>query len=183
MLVGEFVAVLAMETFPESVATAGGAKLTEKEVDCPGLSVSGSANPAREKPVPVTLSELSVTLAFPVLTRVAVNAKLLPVATSPNPSAVGTTESCRAAATPDPDSEAVKIGVAELLATFRVPENEVAEVGAKLTVNAALAPGAMVRVVLIQVVYVCMVYGPIAAFLVELFPARVRYTSLSLPTT
>jgi hypothetical protein len=26
-----------------------------------------------------------------------------------------------------------------------------------------------------------MVYGPIAAFLVELFPARIRYTSMSLP--
>jgi MFS family permease len=30
-------------------------------------------------------------------------------------------------------------------------------------------------------VYVAMVYGPMAAFLVELFPARIRYTSLSLP--
>jgi len=39
----------------------------------------------------------------------------------------------------------------------------------------------LVILVLIQVVYVCMVYGPIAAFLVELFPAKVRYTSLSLP--
>src|SRR6185295_7101363 len=36
-------------------------------------------------------------------------------------------------------------------------------------------------VVLIQVIYVTMVYGPIAAFLVELFPAKIRYTSLSLP--
>jgi len=31
------------------------------------------------------------------------------------------------------------------------------------------------------VVYVAMVYGPIAAFLVELFPTRIRYTSMSLP--
>ena len=30
-------------------------------------------------------------------------------------------------------------------------------------------------------VYVCMVYGPIAAFLVELFPTQIRYTSMSLP--
>jgi len=35
--------------------------------------------------------------------------------------------------------------------------------------------------VLIQVVFVTMVYGPIAAFLVESFPARIRYTSMSLP--
>jgi hypothetical protein len=35
--------------------------------------------------------------------------------------------------------------------------------------------------VLVQVVFVTMVYGPIAAFLVELFPTRIRYTSMSLP--
>ena len=34
---------------------------------------------------------------------------------------------------------------------------------------------------LIMVIYVTMVYGPIAAFLVELFPAKIRYTSMSLP--
>jgi len=33
----------------------------------------------------------------------------------------------------------------------------------------------------VQVIYVTMVYGPIAAFLVELFPTRIRYTSMSLP--
>jgi MFS family permease len=33
----------------------------------------------------------------------------------------------------------------------------------------------------ILVVYVAMVYGPIAAWLVELFPTRIRYTSMSLP--
>jgi MFS family permease len=33
----------------------------------------------------------------------------------------------------------------------------------------------------VLVIYVTMVYGPIAAFLVELFPARIRYTSMSLP--
>ncbi|HWP47609.1 MAG TPA: MFS transporter [Candidatus Limnocylindrales bacterium] len=35
--------------------------------------------------------------------------------------------------------------------------------------------------ILIQVIYVTMVYGPIAAFLVELFPTRIRYTSMSVP--
>lgn len=39
----------------------------------------------------------------------------------------------------------------------------------------------LVLLVFIQVVYVTMVYGPIAAFLVELFPTRIRYTSMSLP--
>jgi MHS family proline/betaine transporter-like MFS transporter len=40
---------------------------------------------------------------------------------------------------------------------------------------------ALVFWVLVQVLYVTMVYGPIAAFLVELFPTRIRYTSMSLP--
>ena len=35
--------------------------------------------------------------------------------------------------------------------------------------------------VFLQVVFVTMVYGPIAAFLVEMFPIRIRYTSMSLP--
>src|SRR5207249_7793538 len=34
--------------------------------------------------------------------------------------------------------------------------------------------------VFIQVIYVTMVYGPIAAFLIEAFPAKIRYTSFSL---
>jgi len=39
----------------------------------------------------------------------------------------------------------------------------------------------MIALLALQMVYVCMVYGPIAAFLVELFPTRIRYTSMSLP--
>src|SRR5438270_1067669 len=35
--------------------------------------------------------------------------------------------------------------------------------------------------VFLQVIFVTMVYGPIAAYLVEAFPAKIRYTSLSLP--
>ena len=35
--------------------------------------------------------------------------------------------------------------------------------------------------VFVQVLYVCLVYGPIAAYLIEAFPAKIRYTSLSLP--
>src|ERR1700676_2371076 len=35
--------------------------------------------------------------------------------------------------------------------------------------------------VFIQVLLVCMIYGPIAAYLVEAFPAKIRYTAMSLP--
>ena len=39
----------------------------------------------------------------------------------------------------------------------------------------------LILLVFIQVVFVTMVYGPIAAYLVEAFPAKIRYTALSLP--
>ena len=39
----------------------------------------------------------------------------------------------------------------------------------------------MVAILFLLALYVTMVYGPIAALLVELFPTRIRYTSMSLP--
>jgi MFS family permease len=39
----------------------------------------------------------------------------------------------------------------------------------------------LIFLIFIQVIWVTMVYGPIAAFLVEAFPAKIRYTALSLP--
>ncbi len=48
--------------------------------------------------------------------------------------------------------------------------------------NPAQVNWVMAEIILvIMVLYVTMVYGPIAAFLVELFPAKIRYTSMSLP--
>jgi MFS family permease len=40
---------------------------------------------------------------------------------------------------------------------------------------------AVVLLLALQMVYVCMAYGPLAAFLVELFPTKIRYTSMSVP--
>ena len=39
----------------------------------------------------------------------------------------------------------------------------------------------LIGLIFIQLVFVTMVYGPIAAYLVEAFPAKIRYTALSLP--
>ncbi len=39
----------------------------------------------------------------------------------------------------------------------------------------------LILLVFVQVIFVTMVYGPIAAYLVEAFPAKIRYTALSLP--
>jgi hypothetical protein len=47
----------------------------------------------------------------------------------------------------------------------------------KAAINYPLA----LLVLVIMVIYVALVYGPIAAFLVELFPTNIRYTSMSFP--
>jgi len=55
--------------------------------------------------------------------------------------------------------------------------------GALVAANEATNPNKakLILLILIQSIYVGMVYGPIAAYLVEAFPAEIRYTSLSLP--
>ena len=40
---------------------------------------------------------------------------------------------------------------------------------------------ALIGLIFIQIIYITLVYGPIAAFLVEIFPVKIRYTSMSLP--
>ena len=51
----------------------------------------------------------------------------------------------------------------------------------KETVLAEKQKWNMILLIFVMVLFVTMVYGPIAAFLVELFPTRIRYTSMSLP--
>ncbi|MCF0040257.1 MFS transporter [Dyadobacter fanqingshengii] len=64
----------------------------------------------------------------------------------------------------------------DVLATFPEPQTVIKDVtlsGSTYIIIIAL--------VFFQVLLVTMVYGPIAAFLVELFPTKIRYTSMSLP--
>jgi hypothetical protein len=57
-----------------------------------------------------------------------------------------------------------------------------ATAGYPKTADSAKVNWFMAEVILvIMVIYVTMVYGPIAAFLVEMFPTKIRYTSMSLP--
>jgi hypothetical protein len=54
--------------------------------------------------------------------------------------------------------------------------------GAPATADKSKVNWFMAELILfVMVIYVTMVYGPIAAFLVELFPTEIRYTSMSLP--
>jgi len=55
--------------------------------------------------------------------------------------------------------------------------------GKVVTAAVAASPNVplLIFLVFVQVIYVTLVYAPIAAFLVELFPTKIRYTSMSLP--
>jgi predicted MFS family arabinose efflux permease len=94
----------------------------------------------------------------------------------------------------------LRIGAAELTAPdprrLAAPQRAAAIAAFQAEAQAALAavgypqgaadPAAIdkltvVLILTLLVLYVTMVYGPIAALLVELFPARIRYTSMSLP--
>ena len=54
------------------------------------------------------------------------------------------------------------------------------EVKTAITINSK-DKWTLIWMVFFQVIFVTMVYGPIAAFLVEMFPTNIRYTSMSLP--
>jgi MFS family permease len=59
---------------------------------------------------------------------------------------------------------------------------ELTKLGYPLKADPAKVNWIMAELILtIMVIYVTMVYGPIAAFLVEMFPTKIRYTSMSLP--
>ena len=85
-------------------------------------------------------------------------------------------------AVPDP-ARAGPGGRAAAIKTFQDrPAAEVPPAGYPREADpAAIDKPLVVAILTLLVVYVTMVYGPIAALLVELFPARIRYTSMSLP--
>jgi MFS family permease len=81
------------------------------------------------------------------------------------------------------DTLAIKIGANELK-TFdpKTIDEALVAAGYPLSANPAEINYVAVTILLcILVIFVTMVYGPIAAFLVELFPTQIRYTSMSFP--
>ncbi len=90
------------------------------------------------------------------------------------------------------DARIAKDAAAKKIATIAKVDNvEVAADGsAKVTVSEVAAGSAdkakiswikAIAILTVMMLYVTMVYGPIAAFLVEMFPTNIRYTSMSLP--
>ncbi len=92
-------------------------------------------------------------------------------------------------------SALVRIGMSEIPAYDATVADSVTKATFDATLTATLAEAAypakadperidtpmVVLILWILVLYVTLVYGPIAAMLVEMFPTRIRYTSMSLP--
>jgi len=68
-------------------------------------------------------------------------------------------------------------GALRLTPLTTAPDGKLVPANAAVNANQPL----LVFLVFLQVILGCMIYGPIAAYLVEAFPAKVRYTSVSLP--
>ena len=77
------------------------------------------------------------------------------------------------------DAAALKAGSADFAARMKTALGDAgyAEKADPAKINYPM----LILLLTILVIYVTMVYGPIAAWLVELFPTRIRYTSMSLP--
>src|SRR5215469_5646198 len=145
MVAGELVALLLTTALPETLPVVVGAKATANEVAWLGKSVRGRVRPETVKPLPVTLSEVSETLEFPVLVSVTVCVALEPVVTLPKLRAVGDALSCSVLATAVPERGTETSGVVELLERFKLPEYVPAAAGEKLTVHKYEPPGERVN--------------------------------------
>ena len=73
------------------------------------------------------------------------------------------------------------ISLTPLVDTAGTPAKEVLAFTSFSEFAGSPAARTLMLLVFIQVLFVTMVYGPIAAYLVEAFPAKIRYTALSLP--
>ena len=85
------------------------------------------------------------------------------------------------------DNVIVKIGTGDSAVTLKGWDQKAADAALatlkypKAADKNAINWGMTLLILFIMLIYVTMVYGPIAAFLVELFPTKIRYTSMSLP--
>ena len=82
---------------------------------------------------------------------------------------------------PHPVTKAIRLNPMTEVNGALVPATEVLPYVDLPTLLSSPVALKLVLLVFIQVFFVTMVYGPIAAYLVEAFPAKIRYTSLSLP--
>ena len=140
IVAGEFVALLTTVTLPERLPVEVGAKVTLKDVDCPGARLKGSAIPVVLNPAPFSPICEMETLEVPLLEIVTLFMALDPVATLPKLSDVGDAESSSVVAVPVPARGTTSDEFGALLISVMLPEAVPAEAGAKRMLNAEEPP-------------------------------------------
>jgi hypothetical protein len=135
---GEPGALLAMETLPEALPTAVGAKVTVTVELCPALTVAGRARPLRLKPAPEALAAEIVRAAFPGFVRAMVCDPLVPTTIVPKLTLKGLVVS--SPCVPVPLRAIVSVGLEASLATVTLPAIAPAERGANWIWTVVLWP-------------------------------------------
>jgi len=100
--------------------------------------------------------------------------------TAPNPKETGGFIMTKTIAKAYTDGTTYEEVIKTKIAATPAAEAPKPEIRKTVTINDA-DKWTLIWLVFIQVIFVTMVYGPIAAFLVEMFPTKIRYTSMSLP--
>ena len=129
---------------PLNVLALVGVNVTVKVVLCPGVNVTGGVIPETLNPAPDSATTEITAFVPPVFLIVSVWLELCPTVTFVNVKLVGDAVRVAGGATAVPVKGIDKLGFDAFDVTVRVPGNDPADVGAKVTVNVALCPAANV---------------------------------------
>jgi len=164
---GEFVALLATLTLPDTPPGAVGAKRTFSVAAWLGVSVVPAFTPLALNPSPDGVTPEMVTFEFPLLVKVTLNVVLVPSFTFPKVKLVWFASSRWVAATPVP-LRLMLTGVLEALLRIEMfPDALPGEVGEKETVTVALLPGLRFR-------------GTVTPLILNCAPVRVSCVTVSV---
>ena len=139
---GELGELFTSVTLPAKLLADAGVNPTVKLEEPPGATVNGNVRPVRLKPVPASISCVTLRFAVPVFLIVSAWLLLAPTITLPKLALAGLTEIC--GCMPVPPSAIVVGEFVALLTTLRLPVALPAVAGAKLTVRVKLCPAARV---------------------------------------
>lgn len=142
---GEFVALLATETLPDTLPADVGANETLRVADWLGVSIVLALKPLALNPAPKVVTPEMVTFEFPVFVTVTFCELLLPIFTFPKPRVVGLIASVNVAATPVPLRVTAVGDVGALLTIDRLPDTVPVTVGRKPTVIVLCWPALIFR--------------------------------------
>jgi hypothetical protein len=149
---GEFVALLATVTLPDTLPAVRGENVASKVADCPGARVKPAEMPLAEYCVPETITLETITSELPAFVSMTVKALLFPRATFPKLRLVVLVVRRAVAAIPVPLKDTVLGELETSLMTETLPDKAPAVFGAKMTLNVDCFPASIVKGSVIPVI-------------------------------